>query len=187
MNLEQSDIPKKWVDLFEKTKIIGEPTPSSNNEIIEFESYAKIFMPQEFKDFCRVFGSGHFGNSRVFIDCPREDFIDYHEEKIERREILLIDIAEGSENYNFLQYSYPIGTGVNDTHILFDLKSYQESDQSYDLYLYTDLDQNRYYFGRSFFDFIIDVCIEKRVFSEILLEQEYLDDNPMKHKVFRCY
>lgn len=187
MNLERNEDLKSWVNLFKRINIVGNPSPASNKEISEFESYSKIILPRGFKNFCQVFGSGLFGISHVFIDCPRKDYIDYHEEKIERREILLMDIEEGSAIYDFFQYSYPIGIGVNDTHILLDLKSYQESDQSYDIYLYTDLDKCNHHFGRSFFEFIVDVCIDKRVFGEILLEQDYPPSDPMKQKIFRCY
>ena len=187
MDFDRNKVSRKWIDLFETTTIYGEPSLSSKDELIEFEAYSKIRLPQEFKSFCQLFGSGQFGSSHVFIDCPRKDYIDYHEEKVERREIILIDIEESSENYNFLQHSYPVGTGVNDTHILFDLTSYQESDQSYDIYLFNELDKCKYHFGRSFFEFIVDVCLEKRVFSDILLEQEYPSDDPMKQKAFRCY
>ncbi|WP_299413400.1 SMI1/KNR4 family protein [Acaryochloris sp. IP29b_bin.148] len=184
MNFKQEGIDKKWLELFEKLSIVGKPRTSSIGELNEFESRTKVILPQEFKSFCQVFGSVVFKNSQTFIDCPRDDSRDYHEEKMDWRSASLVGLEEGEENHDFLNSSYFFGAGDNHSMLCWDLRTYKASDRSYDIHIYNDIDNKKYRHGRSFFDFIIDICIEVRVPEGVLIGCLHPDD---RENMFRCY
>ncbi len=75
---------RKWKDLKQDSKleiIISESATKMKlnkiNEIEAFESFTKIVLPNEYKEFCLVFGEGIFGVNLFNIWClPFYDLIE---------------------------------------------------------------------------------------------------------------
>ena len=62
----------KWQTLFEEVEIIDSGFDSeiwNIDKIYEFEKNTEITLPEDYKEFCQVFGTGKFGNY-VNIYCP---------------------------------------------------------------------------------------------------------------------
>ena len=88
----------------------------NQKQIENFESITNLVLPQEYKEFCQVFGSGEFGFNMFFIEIPyRENIL----EEVRSNEIILdsckysytwsIDIQELLDN------AYLFGGGINCT------------------------------------------------------------------------
>jgi hypothetical protein len=133
----------------------------------EFEQKNGITLPQEYKIFCQVFGTGAFGCSGFCIytpdleeniKCVRTEMIDsYHDMYTNQR----YDISD--EARHTIENSYRFGVGQGYIEFIFDLKSYNDLDLSYDIYvLYCSANGSSRYLGRDFFVFVRDYCLGKR-------------------------
>lgn len=165
---------------------ISNPIPkdslSTLNELQlkQFESKISIILPQEYKEFCQVFGAGCFGHDGIDIDCPNLENI---EAELDNN----LDIPQNwketcqgwsNEAEQLLDKAYMFGSGGGDTIFVFDLRSYKKEDESYDIYGIGCEVAVICYLGRSFFKFISDYCIGDRDFPELLLDTcEDIDKN----------
>ncbi|WP_445632126.1 SMI1/KNR4 family protein [Nostoc sp. DSM 114167] len=135
---------------------------STLNEITlkNFESQAGFALPQEYKNFCQVFGSGEFGFNQFFIEVPNCEDI---EGGLTSNEIIL-ESCKDSFSWSLkvqelLDNAYLFGGGNNFLSFIFDLRTYSEQDERYDIYALQFYSGFISYLGRDFFKFICDFCI----------------------------
>lgn len=158
---------EKWQSLFSRLEIIDEDEEILTEESLqEFENDKDIVLPLEYKNFCRVFGTGLFGDF-VFVASPSHEFYNFAEVALEgiRSELKLFpshDLSRDQELEELLDSAFVFGgDSVWGNLGFWDLRTYSESDQSYDIYwIGTDLlDEDAYLVGRNFFDFVQDFCL----------------------------
>lgn len=147
----------------------------SSNKIIEFENSTKILLPQSYKEFCEVFGTGLFGNF-VGIVSPSLDFFEYGKTIIfrinEEVEMFPSKDREWDRGVKSILDSAFIfgGNSVWEYIAFWDLRTYQKSDRSYDIYWMSTSfsgseDDETFYIGRDFFEFVVDFCLGTKVFE----------------------
>lgn len=79
----------KWLALLKQLEII-KPIPGfceekwTEEELLAFESETNIILPDEYKSFCQIFGSGSFGNY-IDIYCPYVQISKYYYNIYNRR------------------------------------------------------------------------------------------------------
>jgi hypothetical protein len=176
---------RKWKDLKQDSKleiVISESATKMKlnkiNEIEAFESFTKIVLPNEYKEFCLVFGEGIFGVNLFNIWClPFYDLIDGifsfdHD--------IILNCKAGchweKSFENKIESALFFGRGDKyGTYFMFDLSSYSPKDLSYDIYgmncdtlNYSNQESTgiSYFLGRSFFRFIKEICIEDKASLE---------------------
>lgn len=167
---------QKWKTLFQQLEVIetsdGQAI-SSEEELFTFEMETGIILPSEYKDFCQVFGSGRFGDL-VKIFCPSRDLLFESIESIKY-------LKEQVEKYpsKNRQWDRQIQTLLNSALMfggddrvniaLWDLRTYEESDKSYDIYWvkYDDFEDEIYRVGRIFFDFVHDFCLGRKSYKRL--------------------
>lgn len=142
----------------------------SEEELNLFESKTRLVLPQEYREYCQVFGSGRFGLNDFYIDCPSLQYLEKrlgsnqcileaHIPRIVKKGHTVVKPCEATE---LLKNAYLIGSGIEDQLFVFDLRTYSEQDRSYDIYATlsdTPDGAEIYYLGRSFYSFIRDVCL----------------------------
>ena len=160
---------EKWNLLLSQVEVIrDELSPSlltlTEAELLQFESRSGLTLPQEYKEYCQVFGDGRFGGNMFFIEIPEP-------ENVEAQLTSNANILNAGESYNkwpigiteLLESAYLFGGGQSKFSFIFDLKSYDDKDKSCDIY---GLSSESYLefisrIGRSFFVFVRDFCIGK--------------------------
>ncbi len=167
----------KWEKLLFQLEIILECTHDlstlTENQLNYFESQTQLILPEEYKNYCQIIGSGRFSRSQFSIDCPDVNSI---QETLTSNEIILeAYTSRHSWSLTILQLldsAYLFGGGLDFKELLiFDLRTYREIDQSYDIYFVSpDGDVN--FLSRSFFDLIKDYCIGDQ-FIDIYIDNQY--------------
>lgn len=166
---------QRWQNLFKQIEVIdrGEAPTSSEAELLEFEAKTGIILPFGYKEFCQVFGSGMFGH---FVGIAGEPSMELSREFIGYLKSALNSLKESESHLDtepledLLDSALIFGGTSRQEHFLWDLRSYRESDQSYDIYL-VRLNSERFYLvGRDFVEFVRDFCLGMKVFE--VLPQE---------------
>jgi hypothetical protein len=134
-------------------------------DIVAFESVFGKKMPVEYRNFLKVFGTGTFGVDGVSIH-------DFQLSDIEGQLRANAGILENhvsdykramkwsNEFQDLIDNCYLFGFGEVDISFVFDLRTWDEKDQSYDIYGVEHANSFCYYrVGRDFFDFIQECCI----------------------------
>jgi SMI1 / KNR4 family (SUKH-1) len=170
---------RKWKDLKQSSKlevVVGESaTRMKLNEIHEieaFESFTKIILPNEYKEFCLIFGEGIFGINLFNIwSLPSYDLV---EDIFSFDRDIILNCKAGchweKSFENKIGSALFFGRGDNyGTYFMFDLSSYSPKDLSCDIYgincntlnySHQESAGTSYFLGRSFFRFIKEICIE---------------------------
>ena len=155
----------------------------TESQLKDFESQTGLILPQGYREFCQVFGAGKFGLERsFFIDNPDIDDI---EAQLGSNQCILEACKGNLEAYKGNYYSsrsneidelldnaYLFGGGSGLVAFVFDLRTYNEQDSSYDIYGINCDSDFVCYLGRDFFEFVRDICIGERAqaeFPELLL------------------
>jgi hypothetical protein len=175
----------EWESLLNSLNLTGIACLSSEKELFEFEQKCGFKLPESYKNYCRVFGRGRFKDKdmTIFEILPTPWIDDTIAENL--------DILEGQFIYDdsplekhLKKHGFYIGIAV-DFRFFWDLDSYQESDDEYDIYARTEWDYGLHKVGRSFFEFIQDFCIGQagiRAFPELSATDE--DGNPLNTNEF---
>jgi hypothetical protein len=145
-------------------------TPSEQ-ELEEYELILKHHLPLEYKNFCRVFGEGRFSDDEFCINC--QDTLDPIE-NLESNPSILESCLETfkyehqwtSQLQSLVENAYLFGWGNNKLIFVFDLRTWSDSDQSYDIYGLKFSDCYCYQVGRDFFKFIQEGCIGGKINKE---------------------
>jgi SMI1-KNR4 cell-wall len=168
-----ADTLAKWKTLLSQTEVIYSRTDHLStrtlDQLLEFESRAGFILPSEYKEFCQIFGPGYFTRYAITINCSSAEEAD-------------CEPISNLDTKTAIKGSYPYSESVNDlvdaayifgminigyVFLLFDLRSYRSVDESYDIYLLDDECENAAYcLGRSFFEFVRDVCLGERITLE---------------------
>jgi hypothetical protein len=175
----------KWWELRNKSVEIVISEYASKMELTtlgifkKFESYTNIILPNQYKEFCVVFGAGTFGINRFNIWClPNTNIVSSNntwnlEQILNDHQNIASNLKQGckwtSTINKVLDSAIIFGKGDNlGTYFLFDMNSYSADDLSCDIYGF-DCDSINlnsqespgvsYFLGRSFFDFIKNICI----------------------------
>lgn len=183
---------EKWKLLFNQVEVLLEYTagPSILNEaqLLDFESRASLILPEEFKEFCQVFGDGKFGSNMFFIEIP--DIEDVKGQLISNE--IILDSCKGSFSWSsevkeLLESAYLFGGGDNFVSFIFDLRTYSEQDKSYDIYGVACRAGLTRYLGRDFFEFVRDFCIgeQAKEVPELLVKvpPEFVEGDPLNNRL----
>ena len=186
-----TDNLEKWKVLLARTDIDYEFEDHlcirSFEQLLEFEEQAGFRLPSEYKEYCQVFGSGVFTENRLNINCPRLEGLD--KEPISNSDT--IEAIKGSYPYsmdihNLLDSAYIFGIGDGYIFFLFDLRTYNNLDQSYEIYVLDDEREHTvHYLGRSFFEFIREMCLGDRIsleFPALINAPENVNDVLLNHR-----
>ena len=163
----------KWQTLIKETQLIGlENSTCCSEDFERAEREIGVKFPDGYQAFCNVFGSGMFGGF-VEIYCPCSLNIGNFSLPVEGLKAELLwererqaQGAPGTSDVKLdlvetlLSNAFVFGTDPNAHEILWDLGSYQDSDQSCDIYLIPsdDLEQTTL-IGRDFYEFVRDFCL----------------------------
>lgn len=169
---------QRWRDLLSGLEIIESSSDClfTEDELIESEAKLGFILPAAYKEFCQVFGSGSFGDF-IEILCPTFDTVASSTYGIEAmkssRVMLSISQKENIDTNSILALLDSAFTfGGNDAYTaLWDLRTYGEIDQSYDIYwtLSSIYPGENYLVGRDFFEFVRDFCLGEKPY-EVLPE-----------------
>jgi hypothetical protein len=134
--------------------------PSSEEQIVAFESKFGLKLPDDYRGFCKIFGSGSFGDIHI-VGSRLDDLIpDWIKDIVTSKyEHDLIDANELSELLAMLNSSLLFGSGNNQSFFL---------DSSHNVYAldFDDLIYG-YNFGFGFTLFILNYCLNQE-FQESL-------------------
>jgi hypothetical protein len=159
---------ERWQSLLEEIDVrreIEQDTRTSN-ELHLFEIQKSIILPNDYKSFCQVFGSGVFG-SYLTIFCPEIDQVEIDYLKVELRDSevegseLSYRIKDGeSENIDVvervLDRAFIFGSTSGGELLVWDLESLELEDIEYSIYMTRVEDfPGIYRVGRNFFEFIL--------------------------------
>jgi hypothetical protein len=163
---------ENWQQLLKKTDVEGTPNIMTVSDLLTFETENNLVLPEDYKDFCQVFGSGLFGNE-IRIQCPPKTeespnifamLISYLDELKLLNEF---SDAKSKQIFQILNNGLLIGDTFNGELFMFDLSSSSKEDDSYDIYI-IDMDSFESYgtginkVGRDFYEFISDAALNNR-------------------------
>ena len=158
---------RRWQSLLEQTEVklntpgfhLNALTTVSAADLEAFEVQLKVTLPLEYKEFCQVFGEGCFGQNFVCIDCATiKGFKSQTTSNAEIIEACKSSFRESLIIQELLDNAYLFGLGDQGTLLVFDLRTYDQADQSYNIYAIDDNGQP-HQIGRDFYNFIANFCL----------------------------
>lgn len=168
-------IIKKWETFLDSLTVVQTSAILCTEEEVEqAEKELGFKFPVGYKEFCLLFGSGSLGQGdmrdffRVYCPCCPRSSLDIRE--TEHNLIgLKLDI-EGNEPiedkanaiilYRLLENGYAFADTDSADSFFWDLTTYRDEDQSYDIYWIPDEEPEKIKLvGRNFFDFIDKFCL----------------------------
>lgn len=160
---------QQWIELLSTLTLYEgqEQDLRTDEQLHAFEESRGIILPNEYKGFCKVFGSGVFGYF-LTIYCPEVEQIDIEylkEELNDSKDIEGSEFAyrlrhgETVSDINLIQEildsAFIFGFTSGGELIFWDLRTYSKADDNYDIYMTRVKDfPGIYQIGRSFFEFI---------------------------------
>lgn len=125
---------EKWQSLLNQLNVVNEPGAYGLDTVTQeqlkiFENFANIVLPQAYKEFCQIFGSGRFGYTEFFIDYPDPEDMEGH--LISNSEInYACKCGWKGEKIveDILDRGYLFGGGAFYVSFVFDLTTYSEQD-----------------------------------------------------------
>jgi SMI1 / KNR4 family (SUKH-1) len=189
---------KKWEALLATLTVIQQSSLiCSEAEIEQVEKELGFKFPTGYKEYCHIFGSGSLGQGdapaffRVYCPCPSISSVDIRQTGHDLIGLKLdFNASEPLEDedkakviHRLLENGYAFGgTDIADSFI-WDLTTYREEDQSYDIYWVPDerVEKTRLV-GRDFFEFIDKFCLGTGL--KIMFPEEYVSDNLNAHERF---
>jgi len=166
-----------WQNLLGQLDVTEEDGASvcSLVELSRFESNCGVVLPEDYKTFCQVFGSGQFGDG-MSISCISR----YNEVTLEILKSVLEDGFDSELDYRLARgESLEIesirelldaalvfgGSGSTDV-VLWDLRTYSSEDKSYDIYMSRiESFPGVCKVGRSFTEFVETFCLGVRPYD----------------------
>lgn len=143
----------------------------TENQLISFEQEYNVSLPEEYKEFCQVFGTGVAANfCRVF--CPttwlnhQQEFlltvVDYIEQFPSQ------NLINDREKIKLIRNAFMFGEDLGSYLLLWDLRTYQSHDKSCDIYLgaweplSSEFNEDFIFVGRSVFELFRDIIYGSR-------------------------
>lgn len=181
---------QKWYSLLAQMEILGNQKGTLNEEtILTFEKETGIILPNEYKEFCQIFGGGTFG-SFVSILRPSSHMLEMssltlYAIKTDFREYLWKKTEDTSTKATerILDFALRFAEDYFSNYIaIWDLRTYNKLDQSYDIYWlkWDGFEGDIYYLGRSVFEFVRDFCLGMKSY-EILPESMHPHPQSLHH------
>ena len=136
----------------------------TEKELLDFETKTKIVLPPSYKECCQVFGSVAFGDY-LQIRCPNFSLSQFWIEALESSidsavRFGEIEIRNASKIENLLDSAFVFGGSDTLLVLFWDLRTYSETDENYDIYLARGEDFDGVYLvGRDFTKFVLDFCL----------------------------
>ncbi|MCU0543251.1 MAG: SMI1/KNR4 family protein [Oscillatoriaceae cyanobacterium Prado104] len=146
----------------------------SEDELTAFEIQNNITLPTDYKEFCQILGTGCLWDL-VLIFCPSNYLLETQKDMIgamidQIRRYPSQDFNRDIEYINLLNSAFMFGEVGESRLIFWDLRTYSESDKSYDIY-WADWETpecgERIFIGRNFFEFVRDFCYGTKSFDLI--------------------
>jgi SMI1 / KNR4 family (SUKH-1) len=186
-----------WQDLIQdlNLKFTGDESGRficTDEQMLTFEQEQNIILPDDYKEFCKIFGSGSVGDL-LLIFCPGHPSILTSQEGLSTTADYIRRFPSDDPNVDFqkievLENSFTFGDDSGSQFLLWDLRTYSEKDSSYDIYWATwdapdseILEEDMKSVGRSFFDFVRSFCYGSRK-NELYPDSELLN---IKHTYHR--
>ncbi len=183
----------KWQSLFNQLEIIQSPYGLelwSLDQLNQFETEYNIVFPKGYKEFCQIFGTGCFGDF-ISIFCPNIDFSNICLEAIKNDIIEFPDpeherMMSRESLLNLLDSSFVFGREPSAISIFWDFRTYNQSDESYDIYWANSDSFNGdiYKIGRDFYEFVTEFCLG-RLSYKILPEKEWRPQKSLQNTFTR--
>jgi hypothetical protein len=184
---------QEWLDLYDSLDIeYLSPEVWTEEQFKDFEREQNLIVPQSYKEYCRIFGSGTFGQYMA-ITCPappalelghslldgiREEIECFYSSELER--CMSIDDIQA-----LLDSAFVFGGDYNLNIVFWDLRTY-DSDRSYDIYWAARyFDGHILKVGRGFYEFIKNFCLGSRSL-ELLPEYHQPDPERIYNKFFHA-
>jgi RNAse (barnase) inhibitor barstar len=163
---------EQWQTLFLELEVTNQGREILNEEeFLRFETQDDVPSPVGYKEFCQIFGTGSFGNFvRVF--CPSPHLVRYSTLSLEsiKEKIECFpseNIERDNQLRNLLNNGFVFGNDFGANIAVWDLRTYSETDQSYDIY-WIDIDssdENLHQIGRDFFEFVCNFCLGRGTYE----------------------
>ena len=170
----------KWRPLLDSMVVEGsQKSHCTTTELQLFESHARVKLPAGSGGYCEVFGSGEL-NHCVRIWCPMsvrskfdlrlrwlDDLTNLTEVSRDNSKMLVsgaagIDETQLKRVLKLLETAFPFGDTCDTDVFAFDLSSFREADQSYDIYgIFEGFDVSPYccLVGRDFYRFVTEFVL----------------------------
>jgi hypothetical protein len=163
----------------------------SEADIDEVEKELGFKFPSGYKEYSRVFGSGSLGQSdaptffRVYCPCKPQSSVDIRQTGHNLIGLKLdLDVSEPIEDtdkakalYRLLESGYAFADSDRADRFIWDLTTYREEDQSYDIYWVPDENvEDISLIGRDFYEFIEKFCLGAN--RRIMFPDENVFDMP---------
>lgn len=148
--------------------------PITDLDIANFEREHNFLLPSDYKEFCKLFGTGIAGNW-LEIYCPDCSYLVRSQEGLFLTADYIRRFPSGvdevdQQKINVLMNGFTIADDGCAHFLLWDLRTYSTGDLSYDLYWAVwdapqsdNLEDDLKFVGRSFFNFVRDFCYGSRV------------------------
>jgi SMI1 / KNR4 family (SUKH-1) len=142
----------------------------TEEDLRAFEQEYGFFLPPDYKEFCQIIGTATLGNF-VIITTPDNKVSNKRiklnqcnlQRQIKNEEVEELDIEFVSD---LLDFAFVFAHTGNAENIVWDLRTYHKSDQSYDIYFIPAYEiENVYFVGRDFCDFLQEFCFGTRPFE----------------------
>lgn len=176
-------------------------TSCTEDSVSKLEEALSMTLPKGYKEFCRVFGTGEFNRlTRIYCPCALnadkdirysgpfmlqslKEAVEFERESHERGHPSI-----PLERISFLEKLLDSAVAFADTSradtFLWDLESFNASDQSYDIYMvpFDSLDQSLRV-GRDFREFVHNFCFSSKA-DEILPPELRFNEAPLTTTTF---
>jgi len=180
----EADMVERWRVLLRSCKVEGTDSSFNTRQDVDLlEGEMGIKLPNAYKEFCEVFGSGLFGGF-IAIFCPNSvgSMVDVRNQAGTLgalREQMILEENQGGVAWDdetvtkdkaklVLANAFVFGSNPNAHAFLWDLQSYRESEDSCDIYLVpTDDVHSMRLVGTDFYEFIKDFCLGAKA-NEVL-------------------
>jgi hypothetical protein len=167
---------KDWQNLISSINLIGDSFGELVNpsEFENFENQFDMIFPDEYKDFCQLFGTGAF--QRAFtLYSPSE----YLSEQQELLTLTIEDITRFPSNspeedlrkVNLLENAFIFGCDGGSYIFVWDLRTYMDMDKNYDIFVILwdspseSFNEEIMFFGRSILGFVTDTLLTSKMYD----------------------
>jgi SMI1 / KNR4 family (SUKH-1) len=172
----------QWRELLSALHVTEEEETEmfSDEDLSNFELEFNVKLPSGYKHFCQIFGTGCVG-SFLRIYCPSRNLVGSQEVLMgmaeQLREYPSTDIKRDQNYIELLNSSLRFGDDFGSAILLWDLRTFSELDNSYDIYYAaweSPEDDDPILIGRDFFEFIQSFCLGKKAYESLPSSLHYV-------------
>jgi hypothetical protein len=167
----------RWQELAQRIQFSGDQSGrsiSTDENIEAFERENNIVFPEDYKEFCKIFGTGLAGNWLIIL-CPGSSGLAQHQEGIDLTINHIQEFPSGNpeadqQKIDILENAFVCADDSGCGHFfLWDLRTYRNEDKCCDIYWAVwdapeskILENDLRFIGRSFFELVQDFCYGTR-------------------------